>query len=70
MQQKLEPVVINIISGFEPDEQDILFMEHTRLKIDIKRTLALYRKRVEEKKTPLHQILSGDFFLNSNLALI
>ena len=48
MQQKLEPVVIDLISGLEPDEQDIMSREHTRLKIDIKRTLTLFRKHVKE----------------------
>ena len=44
MQQKLEPVVIDLISGLEPDEQDIMSREHSRLKMDIKRTLTLFRK--------------------------
>ena len=50
MQQKLEPVVIDLIIGLEPDEQDIMSREHSRLKIDIKRTLTLFRKHVKRKR--------------------
>ena len=32
MQQKLEPVVIDLISGLEPDEQDIMSREHRHKK--------------------------------------
>ena len=46
MQQKLEPVVIYIISGLEPDEKDIMSIEHSRLEIDIKQTLTLFQKKV------------------------
>ena len=49
MQQKLEPVVLDLISGLEPDEQYIMSRERSRLKIDIKRTLTLFQKHVEEK---------------------
>ena len=66
MQQKFETVVFDLISGLEPDEQDIMSREHSRLKIDIKRTLTLFRKHVKEKKTPLQQPSSGGLSLNSN----
>ena len=42
IQQKLEPVVIDQISGLETDEQDIMSREQSHLKIDIKRTLTLF----------------------------
>ena len=66
MQQKLEPVVIDLISGLEPDEQDIMSREHSRLKIEIKQTLTLFQKHVKEKKRPLQQTSSGGLSLNSN----
>ena len=66
MQQKLEPVVIDLISGLEPDEQDIMSREHSCLKIDIKRTLILLQKHGRRKKTPLQQTSSGGLSLNSN----
>ena len=66
MQQKLEPVVIDLISGLEPDEQDIMSREHSRLKIEIKQTLTLFRKHVKETKRPLQQTSSGGLSLNSN----
>ena len=65
MDQKLEPVVIDLISGLEPDEQDIMSREHSRLTIDIKRTLTLFQKHVKEKKTPLQQTSSGGLSLKS-----
>ena len=66
MQQKLEPVVIDLISGLEPDEQDIMSRKHSRLKIEIKQTLTLFRKHVKETKRPLQQTSSGGLSLNSN----
>ena len=65
MQQKLEPVAIDLISGLEPEEQDIMSREQSRLKIDIKRTLTLFQKHVKEKKTPLQQTSSDGLSLNS-----
>ena len=66
MQQKLEPVVLDLISGLEPDEQDIMSREHSRLETDIKLTLTLFRKHVKQKKMSLQQTSSGGLFLNSN----
>ena len=65
MQQRLEAVVIDLISGLEPDEQDNMSREHSRLKIDIKQTLTLFRKLVKEKKKPLQQTSSDGLSLNS-----
>ena len=59
IQQKLEPVFIDLISGLEPDEQDIMSREHSRLKIEIKQTLTLFRKHAKETKRPLQQTSSG-----------
>ena len=64
MQQKLQPIVIDIISGSEPGEQDIMSREHSRLKIEIKKTLKLFRKHVKKKKTPLLQTSFGGLSLN------
>ena len=58
MQQMLEPIVIDLISGLELDEQDIMSREYSRLKMDVKRTLTLFRKHVKEKKTALQQTSS------------
>ena len=55
MQQKLEPVLIDLISGLEPD---IMSREHSRLKKDINLTLTLFRKHVKEKKTAHQQTTS------------
>ena len=66
MQQKLEPVVIVLISGLQPDEQYIMSREHSRLKIDIKQILTLFRKHIKVKKTPLQQTSSVGSSLNSN----
>ena len=63
MQQKLERIVIDLISGLEPDEQDIM---SSHLKIDMKRTLTLYQESVKEKKAPLQQSISDGLSLNSN----
>ena len=57
--RNLNELSLTSISGLEPDEQDIMSREHSRLKIDIKRTLTLYQKHVKEKKTPLQQTLSA-----------
>ena len=65
MQQKNEPVFINLISDLEPDEQDSMSREHSRLKIDIKRTLTLFQKHVKEIKTPHQQTSSDGLSLNS-----
>ena len=65
MQQKHEPVLFDLISDLEPDEQDIMSREHSRLKINIKRTLTLFQKHIKEKKTPLQQTSSDELSLNS-----
>ena len=66
MQQKLEPVVTDIISGLKPGEQDIMSRVQSRLNIDIKQTLTLFRQHVKEKRTPLQHTSSCGLFLNSN----
>ena len=47
-------------------KQDIMSREHSRLKINIKQSLALYGKHVKEKQTPFELISSGGLSLNSN----
>ena len=66
MQQKIEPVFIDQLSGMEPKEKNIMYREHSRLKIDIKRTLALFWKPFNAKKTHHQQTSYGGLSLNSS----
>ena len=67
IEQKLQPIVIDLISGSEPgpeNTENIMSREHSRLKIEIKQNLKLFRKHVKKKKTPLLQTSSVGLSLN------
>ena len=51
MQQRLEPIILELLNFVELDEQDRMFRDFGRLKIDIKRTFTLLRKQVKEVNT-------------------
>ena len=50
MQQRLEPIVLELLSFVELGEQDRMSRDFSRLKIDIKRTFTLLRKQIKEVK--------------------
>ena len=51
MQQKLEPIIFELLNFVELDEQDQMSRDFSRLKKDIKRTFTLLRKQVKEVNT-------------------
>ena len=51
MQQRLEPIIFELLNFVELDEQDQMSRDSSRLKIDIKRTFTLLRKQVKEVNT-------------------
>ena len=51
MQQRLEPIIFELLNFVDFDEQDQMSRKFSRLKRDIKRTFTLYRKQVKEVNT-------------------
>ena len=47
MQQRLEPIILELLNFVELDEQDRMSRDSSRLKIDIERTFTLLRKQVK-----------------------
>ena len=51
MQQRLEPVIFELLNFVELDEQDQMSKDFSRLKIDIERTFTLLSKQIKEVNT-------------------
>ena len=51
MQQRLDPIIFELLNFVELDEQDQMSRDFSRLKIDIKRTFTLLRKQLKEVNT-------------------
>ena len=54
-----EPIIFELLSFVELDEQDQMSRDFSRLKIDIKRTFTLLRKQVKEVNTRNQQEMSA-----------
>ena len=59
MQQKLQPIIFELLNFVELDEQDQMSRDFNRLKIDIKRTFTLLRKQVKEVNTRNQQEMTA-----------
>ena len=54
MQQRLEPIILELLNFVKFDEKDRLFRDFSRLKLDKKRTFTLLLKQVNEVNTRNH----------------